>query len=278
MSAGIEPMSAEEHRLLDELVASRFGISFPEEKRSLLERKLAPRLRALRLGRFLDYYLRLHGDGNGELSYLARLLTNNESYFFRETHQFQALFEAGLGKLRPGLARCGGLRLLSAGCSSGEEPYTLAIYAGMHTLACAGLAVEIDAFDLDVERLATAERAVYGPHSLRSASEEQIRAYFRRHGADAYELTPRYRTAVRFFPGNILEPSTWARGAPYDAIFCRNVLIYFSPAALHRAVEQFAAALRPGGLLLLGHAESIIGLSARFRTLRLKRAIAYERV
>ena len=274
MSASIRPLSFEEHRLLNELISSRFGISFPEEKRDSLEAKLRPRLKALRLHRFLDYYLLLQYDFSSEADALTQLVTNNETYFFRETYQFEALFEGGLELIgRPTVGAQ--LQVLCAGCSSGEEPYSLSIFSREHL---PGNGLRIDAFDLDGARLERASSAVYGTHSLRAASEEQIRNYFMRSGSDQYELVPRYRDKVRFSRGNILDIETWPAKRGYDIIFCRNVLIYFSEEALHRAIDHFAQALRPGGLLFLGHAESIIGVSPHFDAVRLKRCIAYRRV
>ena len=273
MSASIRPLTPEEHQLLNELISERLGICFPDTKRSALEAKLRPRLKALRLHRYLDYYLLLQYDFAAEAESLTSLITNNETYFFRETYQFEALFESGLELLdRGGFNRLP--RVLCAGCSSGEEPYSLAIFSHEHL---PGKALTIDAFDIDGSRLERAATAAYGPHSLRAASERQIRDFFERSGSEQYELLPRYRERIRFSRGNILDIDTWPQVSGYDVVFCRNVLIYFSEEAVHRAIDNFARALRPGGLLFLGHAESIIGVSPRFDAVRLKRCIAYQR-
>lgn len=274
MTASIRTLSPEEHQLLNELISDRFGICFPADKRNSLETKLRPRLKALRLHRFLDYFLLLQYDFSSEADALTQLVTNNETYFFREMYQFEALFESGLDLVgRPAAGQ--ELRVLCAGCSSGEEPYSLSIFSREHL---PGNGLRIDAFDLDGARLERANTATYGPHSLRGASEEQIRHYFMRSGAEQYELVPRYRDKVRFSRGNILDIDTWPSRSGYDVIFCRNVLIYFSEKAVHRAIDHFARALKPGGLLFLGHAESIIGVSPYFDAVRLKRCIAYRRV
>lgn len=278
MHRAVAPMTQEEHLLLNELISDQFGIHFPEYKRDLLEARLRPRVQALRLGRYLDYYLQLRCDGDGERTRLAELVTNNETYFFREAHQFEALFELALPELRPGLARPGTLRLLSAGCSSGEEPYTMSILARQHGVRLAGSAVEIDAFDLDSRRVELARRAEYGAASLRSLAPEQVRRWFTALGEERFALQPLFRAGVRFARANLLDYPSFAPALPYDAVFCRNVLIYFSEPALHRALEHFARLLRPGGLLFLGHAESIIGLSDRFETTLLGKTLAYRRV
>jgi chemotaxis protein methyltransferase CheR len=267
-------MTQEEYLLLNELISQEFGLSFPEHKREMLETRLRGRLQALHLPRFLDYYLQLQSDRNGERKRLAELVTNNETYFFREIQQFEALFAEAART--PGNGRP--LRVLSAGCSSGEEPYTLAILGRQNAVRLGGRPVEVDAFDLDSARIEMARRGEYGRSSLRSLTAQQIESYFVPAGRDQWSLRSPLRQGVRFAWGNIQKPRTFPPAAPYDVVFCRNVLIYFSEAALRNAVRHFAAVLREGGLLFLGVAESIIGLSEQFETLRLSGTIAYRRV
>lgn len=271
-------MSQEEYLLFNELISSQFGISYPEHKKEVLELRLRPRLYALRLDRFLDYYLLIQCDPKAERPRLAELVTNNETFFFRETHQFDALFDEASDRLRESAAQPGSLRILCAGCSSGEEPYTLSIYVRHNFVRLAGAAVTIDAFDLDMSRIELARRAEYGRGSLRATSSEQAQRYFSTNGSGHWTLKPLFRTGVQLAWGNILDLATFRPAVRYDAVFCRNVLIYFSEPALHRAIDHFAEVLRPGGLLFLGHSESIIGLSPRFETVRFARAIAYRKV
>lgn len=270
------PIAPEEYQLLNEFISARFGVHFPEGKQAVLATRLRPRLQALGLNRYMDYYLMLQYRLDSEQEHLARLVTNNETYFFRETTQFEALLEEAAEKLLAEATVSGSLRILCAGCSSGEEPYTLNIFAKTRPLALAGARLSIDAFDIDALRLATATDGIYGPSSLRATSEEQIHRFFARHG-DQFSLRDRYRQDVNFSLGNILEPSSYRAGAPYDVLFCRNVFIYFAEEALRRALKNFASVLRPGGVLFLGHAESIIGISDDFETVRLARCIAYQR-
>ncbi|MDX1502931.1 MAG: protein-glutamate O-methyltransferase CheR [Thermoanaerobaculia bacterium] len=278
MQAYLPRLELEEYRLLNELITDLIGVHFPPPKLAILESRLRPRLQQLQLDRFMDYYLVLQYDLDSELPHLTHLVTNNETYFFRETYQFEALFEDALDGLMGSATPAGRpLAVLCAGCSSGEEPYTLSVHAADIPKRRLAAGLVIDAIDVDQARLEAAERAEYGPNSLRVATEEQIRDCFRRSGTDRYTLLERFREGVAFAHGNILDRATYPRPAGYDVIFCRNVLIYFSETALHRAVQQFADALRPGGILFLGHAESIIGLSPRFETVRLKRCIAYRR-
>jgi chemotaxis protein methyltransferase CheR len=269
-------MTEEEYLLLNETISERFGLHFPEHKREILESRLRPRLEACRLRNFFDYYLLLKADRNGEMAQLAHLVSNNETYFFREEHQFESLMGPGLEALRTLLPSKRKLKILSAGCSSGEEPYTLRIFARERYLQ--DEEIEIDAFDIDRQRIKRAKAAVYNPYSLRAASPERVERYFRRLDGDRFELREAYREGVSFRIGNIVDSASYPMSGSYDALFCRNVLIYFSETALHRALKLFLRALRPGGLLFLGHSESAIGLSPELETLRLGRSLIYRRV
>ncbi len=271
-------LTDEEFLLVNELIAGEIGISFPDHKRELLASRLRPRLRALRLHRFFDYYLQARCDLDGERARLIELVTNHESYFFREMEQIEGLFEHATAGLKAKAATPGMLRLLCAGCAGGEEAYTLGLAARRHFAAVAGSILTIDAFDVDASRVDMARQAVYGPSALRATPDELRERYFTPRGAERWELKPPYRAGTRFYWGNIVALETFAPAVPYDAVFCRNVLIYFSEAALHRAADHFAAVLRPGGLLLLGACESLIGLSSRFETVRLGPTIAYRRI
>ncbi|MCB1057662.1 MAG: protein-glutamate O-methyltransferase CheR [Acidobacteria bacterium] len=277
MSQEIAPMTREEQALFNEVLSREFGLHFPDGKRQILQSRLEPRLRDLRLRRFLDYYLKLQCELGEERDHLVRRVTNNETYFFREKAQFDALFDVALPGLLEAPAHPGKLRLLSAGCSSGEEPYTLAIYARQNRFRLGTTEVQVEAFDIDTDRLALAEAGEYQPRSLRTLDPERTGYFFRRPAEDRFVLKEPFREGVRFRRGNIVDPASFNPQGSYDALFCRNVLIYFSDVALHRAIENFARALRPGGILFLGHSESIIGLSPHFETLRLDRCIAYRR-
>jgi chemotaxis protein methyltransferase CheR len=267
-------MNDEAYLLLNELIGEWYGIDFPEHRREILETRLRPRLAALRLPGFWEYYFHLrsdgngHGHGNGERRRLAELITNNETFFFRETRQLEGFLEEAAPGLRSDLTP---LRVLCAGSSSGEEPYSLKMLAG-------GTPLAIDAFDIDASRIDSARLADYGASALRQLTPEQLERYFQPAAAGRWSLRSLWRRDVRFAWGNLIDLATFRADRLYDAAFCRNVLIYFSPAALRRAVDNLAAVLRPGGLLFLGASESIIGLSASFETVRLSTTIAYRRL
>lgn len=277
MAQAAASLTLEELALFNELFTHKFGLYFPEHKLEILESRLQPRLRANGVQRFMDYYLLLQYDLERELDPLTEAITNNESYFFRETTQFQALGGRQLDALCQGGPHRGRLRLLSAGCSSGEEPYTLNIYVRGFPAALAPEALSIDGIDIDSQRLEMARRAVYRPTSLRALTSEQTARYFNRDDTGGFELRPAYRRGVRFRHGNILDLASFPTSEPYDVVFCRNVLIYFSEPALKAAIENFARIVRPGGMLFLGHSESIIGLTKAFQAERIGPCIAYRR-
>ncbi len=267
-------MEDEAYHLLNEFVEQRLGLYFPEHRRPILESRLQPRLRALNLESFLDYYLLLQASGNGELGQLARAVTNNETYLFREAGQFDALFDRALPEWRSHSVIGDSLRVLSAGCSSGEEAFTISFYAKDRAPL---LPIQIDAFDLDENRLEIARRGSCRRRSLREMSPAQVDRYLVAEGEELFTIRPRYRAGVTFRFGNLVDLRSFTPQAPYDVVFCRNVLIYFSDRTMRRAVQNLANVLRPGGLLFLGHSESIIGMFSNLETTRLGDIIAYRK-
>lgn len=273
-------LSEDELHLLNEVLSARFGLFFPESKSEILASRLRPRLVAHGLARYMDYYVMLKSaNGSGvpaEIPHLVAAVTNHETYFFRETHQFEALFDHGLAALQAAGVAHNELRLLCAGCASGEEPYTLNIHAVENRFRCCLRNVHVDAFDLDAVAVDRARQAEYGRRALRGLSPEQTARYFTQRDNGRFHLKAPFRRGVRFNIGNIVDPTSFPVMAAYDAVFCRNVLIYFSDDAIQRAVRNFAHCLRPGGLLFLGHSESIIGRSDRFEPVALGSCMAYR--
>lgn len=255
---------AAEWKLLTDLIQERFGLSFDGVRCEILEARLQPRMRDLHLPGLRDYYhyLRFHPERETELRRLAPLITNNETYFFREAHHFDLLVRRVVPERRVAL-QDRPLRLLSAGCSSGEEAYSIVITLQNAGLELAGVRWEIDACDLNPERVAQAREAVYDAGSLRACDEETRRRYFREVGG-RYQLRERHRRGVRFFEANLAAPNGTFGWANYDAILCRNMLIYFGDEAFDAAIGLFARSLVAGGYLFLGHSESLLDRSTDF--------------
>lgn len=264
--------------IVSQIIEERVGLAFPEHKRTMIETRLRTRLAVLGLRTSADYLRFLRANPNGEIDELAKVVTNNETYFFRSHHQFEVLVNEAPALIRSARSP-GNLRILCAGCSSGEEAYTINFYVRDNPFNFAGADVQIHAFDIDRDRLLTARRALYRSRSLRSMTEEQIARYLYRSTIDRHAVKAPYRMGVSFEYGNLMAAESFHSRAPmYDCVFCRNVLIYFSKESMARAIEHLAGALRPGGLLFLSSAESIIGKSESFETIQLDDCIAYRRV
>ena len=266
-----------EIKLLTDLIQERFGLTFNGIRLEILESRLRPRLRELHLSTLRDYYqyLKFHPERDGEIARLPAMVTNNETYFFRETHQFDLLVNHVIPERRAAL-RARPLRILSAGCSSGEEPYSLSIALHNAGLSLAGVSWEIDACDLNPERIARAQAGVYPESSLRACDDETRRRYFSRE-PEGFRLRDKYRKGVRCFHANLLAPNGSLGWAIYDAILCRNLLIYFSDDAFANLIALFGRCLVPGGYLFLGHSESLLDRKTAFVPAMVGGAVVYRK-
>lgn len=264
-------------KLLTDFIQTRYGLLFDGVRREILDSRLRPRLRELRLESLREYYLylRFHPDREAEIGRLASLITNNETYFFRETHQFDILIRHVLPPLKPTLKKRP-LKILCAGCSSGEEAYSLVIALQNAGLEMAGISWEIDAHDVNPERIARGRQAVYEQSSLRACDPETRRRYFTLL-AGRYQLKERYREGVRFFETNLAAPHRTPSWGVFDVILCRNMLIYFGEPAFGNVIDLFARSLRPGGYLLLGHSESLLDRKTPFVPELLEGAVVYRK-
>lgn len=246
------------------------GIALAPHKLEMVYSRLARRLRELRLPDFDAYCALLQGeDGSAEVGYLVNALTTNLTSFYREAHHFQFLAEHAIPQLRErnaGVARPR-LRIWSAGCSSGPEPYTIAmVLASTLGPEIRRWDARILATDIDTHMVETAARGIY-PADLADGIPPAIRDRFvrrtRDHGEPAVVMEEDLKRLITFKPLNLLEP--WPMSGPFDAIFCRNVLIYFDRTGRAQVIDRFARLLAPDGCLFLGHSESLYGMSAAFR-------------
>jgi len=256
------------------IVASRLGLVFEDSKVNFLANVMRGRLETLR--RESGYYLsRLETVGDEEFGVLARELTIGETYFFRNIEQFRALTEIVVPeRLRArGGERC--LNVLSAGCSSGEEAYTLAILL-REAVPGPDWTVSVRAVDLNPGVLERAASGRFSKWALRETPPEARERWFRPDGNE-YVLDEDIRRAVTFERRNITaaDPELW-RPNHYDVIFCRNVIMYFSPEKMRAVVGHVAGSLVPGGYLFLGHAETLRGLSQDFSLLNSHDAFYYR--
>jgi chemotaxis protein methyltransferase CheR len=258
------------------IVERRLGLAFEDGKLGFLGDVLARRLDATGLDR--DRYLNEleHARVGDELGAIAQELTVGETYFFRNAEQFRALVEVALPDRIRAQRSARRLRILSAGCASGEEAYSIAI-AARELLPDPAWDIAIRAVDVNPAALERARRAVYTAWALRETPTEPQRRYFRTTGRET-RLDDAVRGSVVFEHRNLAagDAELWVP-ASYDVIFCRNVIMYFALDQQRALVERIADALAPGGYLFLGHAETLRGLSQRFHLCHSHNTFYYQR-
>lgn len=245
------------------------GISLADSKRDLVYSRLSRRLRHLGLQRFEDYCQLLESEQNtAELSEFVNALTTNLTSFFREIHHFEFLAK----ELLPALMRernfgSRRIRIWSAGCSTGEEPYSIAMVV-RETVPTVGWDVRILATDLDSNVLATAARGVYDFSRVKDLPEQRLRRWFQKgSGAQAgkVRVTAALRDLITFRQLNLMEQ--WPMRGAFDLMFCRNVLIYFNKNTQRMLFDRFANQLIEQGHLFVGHSETLFKVTDRFAPL-----------
>ena len=254
----------EDFESLRQLVKSLTGINLSDQKRELVYGRLSRRLRALRLKSFREYRERLAGDPQ-ELIQLTNAITTNLTSFFRERHHFEYLREEVLKPLAADPHACRRVRIWSAGCSSGEEPYSIAMMVHEALPDRASWDVRILATDLDSEVLARARAGVYGAERLRSVEPQRLARFFTEQWDETgllYQVVPELAALVTFKQLNLMDQ--WPMKGPLDVIFCRNTVIYFDKDTQRELFRRIAALQRRGDKLLLGHSESLFQVSTDY--------------
>lgn len=269
-------LASDEFRLLRDLINHHCGIVLTPEQRPVIERRLRERLAILGLHSFGEYLQLLRSsDGRAELDEAIDIVTVNETYFYREHHQLTALQYEIIPLLRtPPLCRTN-ISIWSAGCSTGEEVYSVAI-----AMSEAGLSIGTDVriFGSDISRkcIAHARRGIYGPAAFRTIPAHIKRKYFVEH-ADGLHVTEEIRPSCHFGHLNLLDPAKASVVGRVDIILCRNVLIYFDDVSRRRAIDMLYDRLLPGGFLLLGHSESLLNVTTAFELVHLRDDLVYRK-
>lgn len=258
-----DTLSAAQFAEISRVVTGATGIQLPRGKEGLVQSRLSRRLRVLGLASFDAYLARVRDDPTGrERVEMLDLLTTNKTSFFRESAHFDLLRDT----IVPEFARApGGLRIWSAGCSSGEEPYTMAMVlrdALPAFTAGAPNAPRVLATDLSHRVLAQATGGQYSLAQTADVPDAMLRRYFVPAADGSWTVAASLRDLVHFGRLNLME--SWPMRGPFHAIFCRNVMIYFDKPTQQALVTRYHALLAPGGYLCVGHSESLSALSHEF--------------
>jgi len=243
-------------KFLRAVILERTGIALSEAKRELVYGRLTRRIRALKLASFDEYYALLRTSPDAEMGEFVNAITTNLTSFFRESHHFEFLRDAAIPEWLNNKGRNPRIRIWSAGCATGEEPYSIAMTL-RETLGTQAGDTLVLATDIDTNVLATARAGIY-PQSCGENIPAPYRRWIQR-GFDSNRDKLRIRQPVadmiRFNPLNLME--SWPVKGPLDAVFCRNVVIYFDKDTQRRLFARFAEVITPGGYLVIGHSETL---------------------
>ena len=264
-SLGLElaPLSTANFGTLRDLLHTHTGIALAPHKLTMVQSRLAKRLRSLGIQTFGEYLNRVEGPQSAEWPEFINALTTNLTSFFREGHHFTRLVE--LLKSATAARR---IRIWSAGCSTGEEPYTLAMT--LQKAFSASTSIQILATDLDTAVLETASSGIYPLARIDGVDQEWKRLAFLK-GTGALEgrvrVRPELRQLITFRQMNLLDEAWPVGNEPFQAIFCRNVMIYFDKPTQRKLLKRFHALLEPEGLLFVGHSEALLDTNLGFQSL-----------
>jgi chemotaxis protein methyltransferase CheR len=271
-------LNLKEFRLLRDLVNQFCGIYFADDSAYIMERRLRERLRELGINDFAEYYryLQYHPRSEAELEAAAEVLTTNETYFFREAYQLRAFTDEILPVVRARALSRGSKRLdvWSAGCSSGEEVYSIAMLIDSTGLF-EGWDVRVFGNDISRRVLRKARIATYEAASFRAMIADYDRYFIETD--EGKQVHPRIRSMCHFGHLNLMNQRRVAIVGRVDVTFCRNVLIYFDDASRRKVLDTIYQRLNRGGFLLLGHSESLLYSSTAFEITQLKTDIVYRR-
>lgn len=275
-------MADDEFRLLRDYVYQYCGLHFDLDAKYLLEKRLNKRLSHHHLANFKDYYylLRYSPEKEQELAAVIDLLTTNETYFFREDFQLKAFAEEIIPELCEEKRRRGEhrLRIWSAGCSSGEEPYTVAMLL-LEQPELADWEISIIGTDISQEVLAKARHGIYGSNSFRVTEDYFLNKYFSPCPEDEgkWQINDQVKQLVSINHLNLFDTRRVALLGEVDLIFCRNVIIYFDLESKRKVISNLHDQLIPGGYLLLGHSESLMNISSDFQLRHFVNDMVYQK-
>lgn len=268
-------MSEELFRLFRDYILNQCGIFFKETNKFLLERRIIQRIKVLQFQSFEQYYYYLTYDprASQEIDLLYDVITTNETYFFREQKQLKAFIEEIVPEI---LSSKDKIRIWSAGCSTGEEPFTIAMLLSEYNYF-QKFSIDIFASDLSQEAIVKARKGIYKENSFRTCPEYFKKKYFEEISPGSYKIKDEIKQRISFGKLNLLDLNRIYLLGYLDVIFCRNVIIYFDDKSKKRVVEMFFDRLYPKGFLLLGHSESLITITTKFKLRHFKNDMVYQK-
>ncbi|MCK4574501.1 MAG: protein-glutamate O-methyltransferase CheR [candidate division Zixibacteria bacterium] len=273
-------MSREDFLMFRDFIHEKCGIFFAENKTYLVRNRLVKRMADLGIKTYRDYFYHVKYDTSlKEFNALLNLITTNETSFFRNEPQLLSFSDEVLPLLIDEKNKqCGQkrLRIWSAGCSTGEEPYTLSIIIHEKIRDLTNWNVEIIANDISEQVLQKARRGEFSGITMRNVRPDILTRYFTKTG-DLYRVNPSVKSLVNFSHMNLNDPRRTSVNSNLDAIFCRNVMIYFSDEVKRQLTRNFYNALRPGGYFYIGHSETLHGISKAFKLVYFKNALVYHK-
>ena len=251
----------DDFKKIAQILHSHAGIALAEGKAALVYSRLAKRLRSLGLRSFREYCALVEDkQGVDERQAMMAALTTNVTRYFREPHHFDHLRDVVMPKLVDRARRGGQIRLWSAACSNGQEPYSMAITVLQALPEAANLDVKILATDIDPNMVAEGRAGIYREDAITPVPLDLRRKWFKKAAGGAWEVADELRTLVSFKELNLI--GDWPMKGKFDVIFCRNVVIYFDEPTQERIWSRFAPLLEPGGTLYIGHSERVSGPGA----------------
>ncbi|MBV6470473.1 protein-glutamate O-methyltransferase CheR [Nitrospirales bacterium NOB] len=264
-------------RQLRDLIYEQTGIHFQDNKTYLLENRLLPRLKACRCHSFEDYlnFLRFDAYRDHEFTELYTVITTNETYFYRDEAQLETFMKAMIPEVMKTNAASKQIRIWSAACSTGDEPYTLALLLRDYPLLT-GWTIDILATDISENVLEVGRKASYSSHSLRKVPPLILEKYFTG-PREEKTLNPSVKHLVRFMNVNLYDRPRLKLIRGMDMVFCRNCLIYFDERAKAQIVSDLRDALRPKGYLVIGFSESLSDKNGMFKAVHAGRSVIYEK-
>jgi chemotaxis protein methyltransferase CheR len=276
-SDGDAVISEEDFLKFREFFYRKTGINFETSKRYFVDKRLVERIDATASGTFRAYFTHLRFQASGEeLQHLTNVMTVNETYFLREDYQFQCLVDSILPVIVQQKQNQEPIRIWCIPSSTGEEPYSVAMYLLENWPGINQWDVEIISSDIDTAALRRARIGRYSERSVQKVPPQWLKKYFKSVG-DEFQLTDDVRQAVEFTRVNLSAPTDTVRYRNFDVIFCRNLLIYFDDASRKAAADTFYEALNAGGYICLGHSESMSRMSSLFKVCKFPAAIVYRK-